>query len=264
MLPLEMLTIAAYPLQDGYEIVIIDGSLHAGDHGHRLFLEACEGAMMVGTTGILGYMVNDGFLAMGKVKERFPNLPAVIGGWFASVRPDLQLETGFYEAVIMGQGELTFRDVVRAIDAGEPLDDIEGLALMRDGQVIKTPRRAVADWAEIPDVPWHLLDIEPYKQHQMRAQSARDVLRLPTPPLDWLRQALLRNHLLRILRVSRALHVLAARRSSPTAAGSPCRPSACWTIWRCCKTVGVLIPCASTMRTGACRSSARGTFPKAC
>ncbi|MEZ5973711.1 MAG: radical SAM protein [Planctomycetota bacterium] len=182
MLPLEMLTISAYPLQDGYDIEIVDGSLYAGDEGHRRLLAACEDAMLVATTGILGYMVTDGYLAIGKVKARFPDLPAVIGGWFASVRPDLQLETGYYEAVVLGQGELTFRDVVRAIDAGEPLDDIAGLALWRDGQVVKTERRGVAGWEEIPNVPWHLLDIEPYKQHQMRAKSARDVLRLPTPP----------------------------------------------------------------------------------
>ncbi|HPF15621.1 MAG: B12-binding domain-containing radical SAM protein [Planctomycetes bacterium] len=182
MLPLEMLTIAAFPLEDGYDVVIVDGSLFAGDAGHRRLLEECEDAMLVATTGILGYMVNDGYQAMTKVKGKFPKLPAVIGGWFASVRPDLQLETGYYECVVLGQGELTFRDVVRAIDAGVPLDDIEGLALWRDGQVVKTPRRPIVDWKDIPDVPWHLIDIEPYKLHQMRAKSARDVLRLPTPP----------------------------------------------------------------------------------
>ena len=73
----------------------------------------------------------------------------VIGGWFASVRPDLQLATGLYDAVVLGQGELTFRELVRAIDAGEPLDAIEGLALWRDRQVVRTPRRAVVGWDQI-------------------------------------------------------------------------------------------------------------------
>ncbi|MFT7680358.1 MAG: anaerobic magnesium-protoporphyrin IX monomethyl ester cyclase, partial [Planctomycetota bacterium] len=187
MLPLELLTIAAYPLADGYDIEIIDGSLYYGDAGHRALLEACEGAMLVATTGILGYMVNDGYQAMTKVKGKFPDLKAVIGGWFASVRPDLQLETGMYEAVILGQGELTFRDVVRAIDAGEDLEQIPGLALWRDNAVFNTERRTVVGWDEILQVPWHILDIEPYKLHQMRAQSAGDVLRMPTPP--WMGRA---------------------------------------------------------------------------
>lgn len=182
MLPLECLTISAYPLQDGYDVVILDGSLFKGDVGHKKLLDLCADAMMVGTTGILGYMVNDGWQAMTKVKARYPDLPAVIGGWFASVKPDLQLETGLYDAVVLGQGELAFRDVVRAIDAGEPLDDIPGLALMRDGEVVRTEKRPVAGWDQILQVPWHLIDIEPYREHQMRATSARDVLRLPTPP----------------------------------------------------------------------------------
>jgi len=182
MLPLECLTIAAYPLAEGFQVEILDGSLYRGDEGHRKLIELCEGAMLVGTTGILGYMVNDGWQAMTKVKARYPHLPAVIGGWFASVRPDLMLATGLYEAVVCGQGELAFRDLVRAIDAGEPLDSVPGLALLRDGALHKTAPRSVVGWDQILPVPWHLLDIEPYRAHQMRANSARDVLRLPTPP----------------------------------------------------------------------------------
>jgi len=181
MLPLEMLAISAFPLLDGYEVVIVDGSLFDGEAGHERLLEACEGAMLYATTGILGYMVVDGWLATQKVKARFPELPAVIGGWFASVRPDLQLATGLYECVVHGQGEQTFREVVQAIDAGEPLDAIEGLYLLRDGAVLATPRRAVLGWDKIPGMPWHVLDIEPYKRHQLRAGSPRDVLRMPTP-----------------------------------------------------------------------------------
>lgn len=181
MLPLEMLTIAAFPLQDGYEVEIIDASLYSEEEAHARLLAACEGAMLYGTTGILGYMVTDGWRATRKVAERYPDLPRVIGGWFASVRPDLQLQTGLYDAVICGQGELTFRDVVQAIDAGEPVDSIEGLALWRDGEVVRTPRRAVVGWDRIPSVPWHLLDIEPYRAHQLRPDSPKDVLRMPSP-----------------------------------------------------------------------------------
>src|SRR5436189_1567732 len=91
LLPLEMLTIAAWPLQDGYEIVIIDGSITTPEKAHAQVLEACEGALLYATTGILGYMVFDGLQCSRKVRARYPNLPSFIGGWFASVRPDLQL-----------------------------------------------------------------------------------------------------------------------------------------------------------------------------
>ncbi|MCB9916113.1 MAG: B12-binding domain-containing radical SAM protein [Planctomycetes bacterium] len=181
MLPLEMLTISAFPLQDGYEVEIIDGSLYSEEEAVKRVLAACEGALLYGTTGILGYMITDGLKVTRAVKGKYPDLPAVIGGWFASVRPDLQLRTGLYECVVLAQGELTFRDVVKAIDAGEPLDGIPGLVLLRDGELVRTEKRAVVGWNEIAPMPWHLIDIEPYKQHQLRGASFRDVLRMPSP-----------------------------------------------------------------------------------
>ena len=187
MLPLELLTIAAFPLQDGYDVKIIDGSLYTGTEGHRRFAEEAEGALLVATTAILGYMVTDSWLAMQACKAKNPNVPAVIGGWFASVKPDLMLETGLYECVVIGQGELVFRDLVRAIDTGASLEDMEGIAYKNsDGDIVRNPRRAVAGWDDIPGVPWHLIDPAPYRDHQMRAQSAGDVLRMPTPP--WIGQ----------------------------------------------------------------------------
>jgi radical SAM superfamily enzyme YgiQ (UPF0313 family) len=186
MLPLEMLTIAAFPLRDGYEVVIVDGSLYSRADAQRRLLEACEGALLYATTGILGYMVKDGYYASTAVKERFPDLPMFIGGWFASVRPDLQLATGLYDAVVLGQGELTFRDLVAAVssagDLARALEDVPGLALFRDRQVVKTEHRSVVGWDQVLNVPWHLLDIAPYRDHQMRPESHGDILRMPTPP----------------------------------------------------------------------------------
>jgi radical SAM superfamily enzyme YgiQ (UPF0313 family) len=182
MLPLEMLTIAALPLRDGYEIVIIDGSLYSAEEGHRRAVEACEGALLYATTGILGYMVTDGFACSTQVKARYPKLPMFLGGWFGSVRPELQLATGLYDAVVLGQGELTFHELVQAVASGTPLENVAGLALWRDMAVVKTEKRSVVGWDKLLNTPWHLLDIEPYREHQLRADSHSHILRMPTPP----------------------------------------------------------------------------------
>ena len=100
MLPLECLSIAAYADKDGYEVVIIDVSLLPQAEAHRRVVEACEGALLYATTGILGFMVKDALFCTRKVHAAHPGLKKVIGGWFASVRPDLQLDTGLYDAVV--------------------------------------------------------------------------------------------------------------------------------------------------------------------
>ena len=36
-------------------------------------------------------------------------------------------------------------------------------------------------WDQVLNVPWHLLDIEPYRERQLRSDSHKHVLRMPTP-----------------------------------------------------------------------------------
>ena len=181
-LPLALLSISGFPDQDGYEVVLVDGNLYPEEEGHARAVEACEGALLYATTGILGYQVADGLHCTQKVKASHPDLPAFIGGWFASVKPELSLETGLYEAVAIGQGELTFRDIVRAVEAGEPLDGVPGLALWRDGEVVRTPPREIAGWDRLLTYPWHLLDFEVYRREQRDEYRRRVAGSLPPPP----------------------------------------------------------------------------------
>ena len=162
--------------------MIIDGSPYSQDAAPRRVLEACAVALLYATTGILGFIVTYRLSCSRQVRARFPLLPLIIGGYFACVRPVLQLGAGLYDAVVLGQGEIAFREVVQAIDAGEPLERIAGLALWRDGQVVRTEKRAVVGWEQVLNLPWHILDIEPYRERQLRSDSHRHILRMPTPP----------------------------------------------------------------------------------
>ncbi|MDP6990343.1 MAG: radical SAM protein [Planctomycetota bacterium] len=166
--PMSLLAIAAWPVHDGYEVELIDGNLYGPEEAHRRVVEACEGALLYATTGILGYAVADGYHCTRAVKEAHPELPAFIGGWFANAVPEMQLETGLYDAVCMGQGELTFREIVHTVDRGGSLDEVAGLALWRDGKLVRTDPRGIVGWKELLDNPWDLLDWGAYaeRMHQ--------------------------------------------------------------------------------------------------
>lgn len=181
LLPLSLLTIAGLPVREGYDVVLIDGNLYEDAEAQRRVLEACDGALLYGTTGILGYQVTDACRMTRAVHGRHPKLTKVIGGWFASCAPELQLETGMYDAVCLGQGELTFLDLIHAVEAGEPLDSVAGLALWRDGEVVRTDHRAVVGWNQLVDCPWELIDIAPYRDAQLDGLKRRTVERMPTP-----------------------------------------------------------------------------------
>ena len=183
ILPLEMLHLAAIPDHEGYEVVVIDANLYSNEEGHKRAVEACEGASIFGTTAILGYMVADGHMAACKVREAYPSMKIITGGWFASCLPESYLsDAGIYDAVCLGQGELTFWEFVQAVESGTDLMEVPGLMLWRDGQTVLTEQRRVVGWNELRNAAWHLLDIEPYRERQLRpgAREARN--RMPGPP----------------------------------------------------------------------------------
>jgi hypothetical protein len=158
--PLELLQIAAIPDQEGYECVLIDAMVEP-DYMAKV-MEACDGALCFASSCILGFQVAHGARVAKAVREKFPRLPIIWGGWFPSVVPERYFLEGIADAVGMGQGELTFAEVVRALDAGEDLAKVPGLAVWRDGRMVYTDHRAVVGFDKIPDVPWHLLDFEKY------------------------------------------------------------------------------------------------------
>ena len=166
LLPLELLRIASGPDKAGYEIIMIDAMVDP-DYMEKID-EACEGALCFASSCILGYQVYDGYVAAKMVREKHPGLPIIWGGWFPSVIPEMYFEHDIADAVGIGQGELTFMEVVQALDAGTPLDEVPGLALWRDGQMVRTENRAVVGFNKLEDTPWHLLEFERYAELQVQ------------------------------------------------------------------------------------------------
>jgi radical SAM superfamily enzyme YgiQ (UPF0313 family) len=180
LLPNELLQIAGGPLAEGYDVELVDATVE--DDPHRRLLEACEGALLLASSAILGWQVYDGFLAAKKVRARFPRLPIVWGGWFPSAAPELYFEQGIAEAVGIGQGELLFLDLVRALECGADLEQVSGLCLERDGALVRTSARPVVGFDKLPPTPWGLLEFERYVARQQAPTSALKVRhRMPLP-----------------------------------------------------------------------------------
>ena len=179
LLPLELLQIAIGPVEDGYDVHVVDAMVH-DDYEQRL-MELCDGALCFASSCILGFQVTHGARVARKLRARFPDLPMIWGGWFPAVAPELYLREGIADAVGLGQGEHTFRDVVNALSAGEPLDSVPGLALWRDGGMVMTDHRAVVGFDQIGRVPWELLDYEAYVDKQNNPGRAKVRHKLPDP-----------------------------------------------------------------------------------
>lgn len=103
------------------------------------------------------------------VRERFPHALLVLGGEHGTAVPEHVLAASPFDVVVLGEGEETFVALLRAHSAGQPLTDVRGLAVRRDGQVVKTglsARRKDVDAIAVPD--WDAFPIGEYiARHQI-------------------------------------------------------------------------------------------------
>ncbi len=188
LLPLELQQIAGVALARGWEVELIDAMVE--EKPLERVVAACADAAVYCSSCILGYQVYDGVEVSNVVRETNPHIQIWWGGWFPSAVPELFLNGASADAVCMGQGEITFGEMLDAHESRVPLDDIQGLALLREGHVVVTPKRKVVGFDEFPRAPFHeVLDLQRYYAEQRRqceselSPSGRGIRhRFPDPP----------------------------------------------------------------------------------
>lgn len=98
---------------------------------------------------------------------------AVAGGPDAATRPETYLDGGF-DAVALGEGEVTLGELSRAVAAGRSPAGLAGL-VVRDGDRVRVgPRRPfLRDLDRLPLPAWDLVDMESYLSRWQRRTGER-------------------------------------------------------------------------------------------
>ena len=94
------------------------------------------------------------------VKSRFPNVITGIGGVHAHFMYEEVLKQygDAVDYVFRGEGEITLPEFMRCLDAGGDPAEVQGIAFMRDGEVVATPARPfLTDLDGLP-AAWDLVD----------------------------------------------------------------------------------------------------------
>ncbi len=159
--PLALLHLAAPLVERGYDVRIVDSAVSPDPVAE--VLAHCEGAACFGVSMVTGPMITQGVQAARRVRERFPGLPIVAGGWHASILPEQTLRSPFIDAVVKGQGEVTFLEMVERYAQGErDLGGINGSLFKRGTKIVWNGDRGYTDINALPRRPFHLVDFEAY------------------------------------------------------------------------------------------------------
>lgn len=98
------------------------------------------------------------------LKRKANNIQIIHGGPHVTALPLLSLESGC-DCCVLGEGEVTFLDIVESIYNNKPIDTIAGIAIMRDSQYYETEQRkfiSELDTCPIPD--YSKYDIHEYTE----------------------------------------------------------------------------------------------------
>jgi anaerobic magnesium-protoporphyrin IX monomethyl ester cyclase len=102
------------------------------------------------------------------IRARFPRALLVLGGEHGTAVPEHVLGTSPFDVVVLGEGEETFVELLRARASGRPFGDVKGIAYRDGGRVVTTglsARRKDVDAIPVPD--WASFPIREYiDRHQ--------------------------------------------------------------------------------------------------
>lgn len=97
-----------------------------------------------------------------QIKERFPSLPIIWGGYFPSLYPKPVLNAPYVDWVIRGPGEQTFVELLEVLGQRRDPKAVAGLAFRHNGDDWLGPERRWLGPDELPTPPFHKIDVGDY------------------------------------------------------------------------------------------------------
>jgi len=158
--PLPLQAIAAPLIADGFDVELVDGrTIHP--HLPRI-LTAARDSLYVGLSVMTGWQIRDAVAISRAVKEAFPEIPVVWGGYHASMLPEQTLQESYVDYVIRGQGQLAATELARRLKDGKAVDGISGLCYQVNGKPVITEYPKLVEIGQFPSTPYDIIDIEKY------------------------------------------------------------------------------------------------------
>ncbi len=173
-LPLGVLSVAGALVDAGYDVQVIDMQVDA-DWPDTLERALATPPLSVGISAMTGSQIGYGLEAAGLVR-RASSVPITWGGVHPSLLPVETVSDPLVDIVVVGEGEETFLEVIRRLEARRSLEGVAGVCYLDGGRPTLNPPRPFIDLDRHP-VPYHLVDAERY----ITADDASErTLELPT------------------------------------------------------------------------------------
>ncbi len=171
--PLSLLCAVSKLDLEGYPIIVIDQRV--SDNWQEELETALEdNPICVGITSMTGSQIL-GALEAARLVKRSGDVPVVWGGVHGTLFAEQTLAHKDVDMLVKGEGEQTFYELLKRLESHEPMDGLAGVCYKRDGIVIENEDRPFVDPDDMPEPPYHLIDIENYMHHLFHEKRVLEV-----------------------------------------------------------------------------------------
>jgi anaerobic magnesium-protoporphyrin IX monomethyl ester cyclase len=156
-IPNSILQVAA-SIDGKYEYVLVDGNLEANPWD-KIENDLASGRFSYfGCTVMPGPQLRQAIPFTKRIKQQFPNITVIWGGYFASNQYKTVMSSGFVDYVVYGPGDQTFPQLLDALESKTSVDHIQNLVYKKNGELIKTSSAPLQDQDTLPQLPYEKLN----------------------------------------------------------------------------------------------------------
>jgi radical SAM superfamily enzyme YgiQ (UPF0313 family) len=143
-----------------FDLIDIDAHRYTDEQVASLVRKARCDVVAVGTL-VSCYAAMKRLFAV--VREHQPHATIVVGNTLGTSVPRIVLGKTAADVCVIGEGEVTFVDLLRALEEGRSLRTVQGIAFRENGEFVQTPERPVIDNIDtIPFPDYDLFDMGIY------------------------------------------------------------------------------------------------------
>ena len=161
MFPWALLYLASVLADRGVDVDVVDESVTPDYAGPVEQLLKSKRPIAVGVTSMTGDQIGYGLKFAGLVRKHSP-AAIVWGGVHPSLLPEQTAAHELVDYAVAGEGEYAFADLVECLEQNEDAAEIPGVFFNREGKAIGSRQQLLVDLATLPELPFHLVDVERY------------------------------------------------------------------------------------------------------
>jgi anaerobic magnesium-protoporphyrin IX monomethyl ester cyclase len=149
-----------------FDYVLVDGNLEK-DPWRKIREYLITGEFNIfGCTVMPGPQLRQAIPISKQIKQEFPGVVNVWGGYFASNQYSTVINSGYVDYIIYGPGDEAFPELLSALEKKIIPDGIPNLVFRQDGQIIRTSKSPLPNQDLLPQLPYtHLNSFYPIRHY---------------------------------------------------------------------------------------------------